>query len=102
MNTSPLISVCLPVYNGEEFLSAAIDSILKQTYRHLELLVVDDASTDSTPQILNEYLHSDARVRLIVNTHQKGLIGARTSAVQNARGEFIAAFRQILQHAGGG
>lgn len=90
MNTSPLISVCLPVYNGEEFLSAAIDSILKQTYRHLELLVVDDASTDSTPQILNEYLHSDARVRLIVNTHQKGLIGARTSAVQNARGEFIA------------
>ena len=45
----------MPVYNGEEFLSVAIDSILKQTYRHLELLVVDDASTDSTPQILNEY-----------------------------------------------
>lgn len=55
MNTQPFVSVIMPVYNGQDFVVAAIDSILAQTYTHFELIIIDDASTDTTPEILRNY-----------------------------------------------
>ena len=57
MNTPshPLVSVVIPVYNGERFLQESLDSLLNQSYPNVELIVIDDASTDDTPQILDTY-----------------------------------------------
>jgi glycosyltransferase involved in cell wall biosynthesis len=59
----PLVSIGLPVFNGERFLAQAIESLLNQTYRHTELIISDNASTDATPDICKRYAAADARVR---------------------------------------
>lgn len=68
MRKSPLISVVLPVYNGEKYLKKSINSILKQSYRNFELIVVNDCSTDSTLEILKEFADRDNRIKIINNT----------------------------------
>lgn len=64
---SDLISIVLPVYNGERFLRASIDSVIAQTYQNWELLVVDDCSTDSTAEIVHEYVQQDSRIKYFKN-----------------------------------
>ena len=64
---SDLISIVLPVYNGERFLRASIDSVVAQTYQNWELLVVDDCSTDSTADIVREYVQKDSRIKYFKN-----------------------------------
>lgn len=83
-----LTSIVLPVYNGEAYLRAAIDSVLAQTRAEFELIVVDDGSTDNTPQILAEYDSRDPRVRVIRQTNQK-LPAALNAGFREARGEFL-------------
>lgn len=63
-----MISIVLPVYNGEKFLSESIDSILSQTYRDIELIIVNDCSTDNSLKIIEEYMKKDPRIKLINNT----------------------------------
>ena len=68
MNDSmPLISIIMPVYNGERFLSEAIESIIAQTYENWELLAVDDGSTDNSLQIIEAYAEKDGRIKLLKN-----------------------------------
>ena len=62
-----LISIVLPVYNGERFLRASIDSVIAQTYQNWELLVVDDCSTDATAAIVREYVQQDSRIKYFKN-----------------------------------
>lgn len=62
-----LISIVLPVYNGERFLRKSIDSVLSQTYKNWELLIIDDCSTDNTESIVREYVQSDMRIRYYKN-----------------------------------
>src|SRR6267154_2171523 len=62
MNPDPLVSVILPVYNGAEFVGFALDSALSQTYRHLEIIAIDDGSTDGTLAVLDLYAVRDSRV----------------------------------------
>ena len=57
-----LISIVLPVYNGEKYLRESIDSVLNQTYRNWELIIVDDCSTDSSAKIAKEYTNKDKRI----------------------------------------
>ncbi len=85
----PRITVAIPVYNMEETVEKAVRSVMEQTYRDFELVVVDDGSTDSTPAILDSLAAEDGRVRVI---HQKnqGRAGARSTGVKNARGEYLA------------
>ena len=64
-----LISVVLPVYNGELFLKESIESVINQTYQNWELIVVDDCSSDKTPEIVKEYVNRDRRIKYFRNEH---------------------------------
>ena len=90
MNTekSPLISVIVPVYKVEKYLPACLDSLLAQTYRNFELIVVNDGSPDSCWQIMQRYAAQDARVR-IFNKENGGVSSARNFGLDVARGEYI-------------
>ena len=85
---SPRVTVLMAVYNGERFLRPAIESILNQTFTDFELLIVDDASTDSTPAIIRSY--QDPRIRVIRNERNSGAGYSRNVGLRNARGEYIA------------
>ena len=89
LNHDPLVSVILPVYNGAEFVGLALESALSQTYRHLELIVVDDGSTDGTRAILDLYAERDARVRILGQANG-GVARARNRGIAEARGDFVA------------
>lgn len=81
-------SIIIPVYNVERYLHQCVDSILGQTYREFEVILVDDGSSDGCPEICDEYVKLDSRVKVI---HQKnaGLACARNVGIQAARGEYI-------------
>lgn len=83
------VSVTMPVHNGERFVGQAIESILRQTYRELELVVVDDGSTDATPEILAGYAASDDRI--VVHTQENaGYVAALNTAAAIGHGELLA------------
>ena len=66
-DNSPIVSVVMAVYNGERFLAEAVESILNQTFTDFEFIIINDGSTDSTPQILSGYAARDDRIILIHN-----------------------------------
>lgn len=86
----PKISVVLPTYNRAEFLPRAIQSILNQTYKDFELIIVDDASTDESVQIIEEFMEKDSRIKLIKNTKNLGVAESRNIGNNAAQGEYIA------------
>lgn len=71
MEKDPKVTVLMPVYNGERYLHEAIDSIFAQTFTDFEFLIIDDASTDSTPEIPRSY--NDPRIRIVTNEENLGL-----------------------------
>ena len=85
----PAISVIVPIYNGEQFIHKCIDSVLSQTFSDLELIIVDDGSTDHCPQICDEYAEKDSRVIVIHGTN-KGVSIARNIGLVAASGEYVA------------
>ena len=84
-----IVSVIMPAFNSEVYISEAIQSVVQQTYPHLELIVVDDGSTDKTREIVDGYMRGDSRIRYI---HQKnsGPAAARNRGIQAARGKYVA------------
>lgn len=82
------ISVIVPVYNVEKYLSKCINSILDQTHKNLEIILIDDGSTDNSGKLCDEYYNKDKRIKVI---HQKngGLSVARNSGLEIATGEYI-------------
>lgn len=84
----PLITVVVPIYNVEKYLKECVDSILTQTYRNLEIILVDDGSPDQCGALCDEYGRKDERVK-VIHQENKGLSGARNSATDIARGEYI-------------
>lgn len=84
----PLVSVLMPVYNGVQYIVAAVDSVLAQTYTHWELIIADDGSTDGTLALLQGY--SDPRIRIIQHAANKGLVDTRNELVDAAQGVYIA------------
>lgn len=85
----PIISVIMTVYNGEQFLEQSIESILDQTHRDFEIVIVDDGSKDHTAQMLAKEAKKDARIRVILS-HRLGRAKALNLALQSARGSYIA------------
>jgi glycosyltransferase involved in cell wall biosynthesis len=90
----PLVSVCLPVYNGEEFLGEAIESVLNQSFTDLELLIGDDASSDHSEEIARKYATKDKRIVYWKNAENKGLFGNYNECMQRATGTYIKPFAQ--------
>lgn len=82
------ISVIIPVFNVENYLRQCVDSVLRQTYKNLEIILVDDGSPDRSPQICDEYAKKDKRIKVI---HKKngGLASARNAGIDIAGGDFI-------------
>ena len=83
-----LISIIMPAYNAAATLAACMDSILAQTYREIELIIVNDGSTDATASVLHAYSLKDTRVRA-VHTENRGVSAARNTALTCARGDYI-------------
>ena len=84
------ISVCMAAYNAAPFLSAAITSVLSQSFRDFELLIVDDGSRDGTPEIVRQFARSDPRVKLLQNDENRGLVYSRNRILQSATAPFVA------------
>ena len=82
------VSVVVPVYNQEKYLERCLDSILAQTLKEIEIILVDDGSTDATPQILNRYQQQDERITVL---HQQNLYAgvARNNGLKSAQGEYV-------------
>ena len=87
-NEQPLVSVILPSYNRADRILVAVDSVLNQTYDNLELIIVDDASEDETPEVIKSL--DDDRVKFIVHETNKGASAARNTALKEAKGKYVA------------
>ena len=84
-----LISVIIPVYNVEKYLEKCIKSVINQTYKNLEIILVNDGSTDSSGEICNKFLKLDSRI-ILLNKVNEGLSAARNFGIQNSNGEYIS------------
>lgn len=80
MNKEPLINIIVPVYNTEKYIRKCLDSIVNQTYRNLEIILVDDGSTDSSGDICDEYAQIDARIK-VIHKENGGLSSARNAGL---------------------
>ena len=87
-NKLSLITVVVPIYKVEQYLDDCVQSILNQTYRNLEIILVDDGSPDRCGEMCDEYAKKDARIQ-VIHQKNKGLSGARNSAIDVAKGEYI-------------
>lgn len=89
MDTHPLISVIVPVYNVERYIERCIDSIISQTYDNLDIILVDDGSTDSSLKICQQYQEKNPRIR-VLHKQNGGQASARNMGLETARGDLIA------------
>lgn len=83
------VTIALSAYNVLDYVMASLDCILAQTFKDFELICIDDASTDGTWEILQEYAQRDSRVRLLRQDHNQGLSVSRNLAIQEAKGEYL-------------
>ena len=89
VETAPAFTVVVPLYNAQAYIARTLDSVLAQSFRDFEVVVVDDASTDTGPAIVAGTIARDARVRM-VRQENRGLAGARNTGIREARGRYIA------------
>lgn len=89
-NSPPLVSIIMTTYNGQQFLSEQLDSILRQTMPDFELIVADDCSGDATLAILNDYAAKDMRIKVFANPSNLGIAGNLENAFTKAAGDLIA------------
>lgn len=83
-----LISVIIPVYNVEPYVKRCIDTVLNQTYKNIEIIIVDDGSTDNSGKICDEYKNKDNRV-IVIHKENGGLSDARNTGIENCKGKYI-------------
>ena len=87
--STPKISVIVPVYNVENYLPYCIESIIKQTYKNIEIILINDGSTDNSLQLCNKYKKHDRRIK-VIDQKNKGLSGARNSGINVATGDYFS------------
>lgn len=86
----PLVSFIIPCYNAEKYLEEALDSVISQTYKNLEIILIDDCSTDSTLSICHKYKNNDSRIILLINYENLGITKSLNLAIDVASGDYIA------------
>ena len=84
------MSIITPLYNGEEFIRDAVESVLAQTYENWELLVIDDGSSDNGYNIVKEYSDNDKRIKLLKNEKNSGVTKTRNKGIEASDGRYIA------------
>ncbi|WP_420317645.1 glycosyltransferase family 2 protein [Ekhidna sp.] len=84
-----LVSICIPTYNGENHLKASIKSAINQTHANIEILIVDDQSTDLTVSIIHDFMERDNRIRLVENEKNLGLVGNWNKCISFAKGNWV-------------
>ncbi len=89
MYHKPKVSIIIPCYNSENYLQKAVDSTLNQSLEELEIILIDDSSTDKTPVLLQQYKMQDNRVEVITHSENTGLGPARNSGIKIAAGEYL-------------
>lgn len=90
MPSAPLVSIITPARNAANTIAASIDSVVAQSLQDWELLVIDDASSDNTAEIVGRYANDDSRIRLIRQSRQGGVAAARNVGLAEVRGRFVA------------
>ena len=90
-NQKKLVSIIVPAYNVAQYIRQSLSSILLQTYRELEIIIVNDGSTDNTGEILTEYEKKDPRI-IVITQQNKGLAAARNTGLKQAKGEYLCIF----------
>ena len=90
MESQPLVSVIMPCYNMESYVADSIASVQQQTYPHWELLIVDDASTDKTVEIVKTLAGQDEKIRFVVKPQHSGIADTRNQCIEMAQGRFLA------------
>lgn len=85
-----LVSIVLPVYNGERFLAESIDSVIAQTYQNWELIIIDDCSSDSSPEIAKRYAEHDSRIRYYRNEHNLKLPKSLNRGFSLSKGDYLS------------
>lgn len=86
---NPCVSVCIPVWNGEDYVAMAIESVLQQSYINYEIIIVDNASTDETVKIVEAYMQLYPQIRLQINKENIGLVSNFNACLQLAQGKYI-------------
>jgi glycosyltransferase involved in cell wall biosynthesis len=89
MKNSLLISIVLPTYNGAKYLRKSIESCIQQTYQNIELIIVNDCSTDETATIIQEYMCKDKRIKVISNNENRKLPGSLNIGFNRAKGDLF-------------
>ena len=84
----PRISIVVPVYNVEEYLEECIESIIKQSYPNIQIILVDDGSTDSSGLICDKYAQNDSRIE-VIHQNNAGLVEARKAGLKRTIGEYV-------------
>ncbi len=84
-----LVSIVMPSYNSEKYISESIESVINQTYKNWELLIVDDCSTDKSVLIIKKIMKCDARIKLIENNKNKGAAHTRNNGIRSSKGRYI-------------
>jgi len=87
--SNPLVSICIPTYNGEKHIEQCLVSATNQTYKNIEIIIIDDASTDNTWNIINQYAVTDKRIKLYRNDNNIGLVGNFNKCLEIAGGQWI-------------
>lgn len=90
MNSNKLISVIIPSYNSGKYLEKALKSVIKQSYKNLEIIIINDGSTDNTEEIVKNWQKKDKRIRYLEHKKNLGLSAARNNAIKIAKGEYFA------------
>ncbi len=87
---TPLVSVIMPCYNAERFISESIESVIAQSYQNWELVVTDDCSSDRTPEFVMAYCKKDSRINFAIAEQHSGIAGTRNLCLKRAKGRFVA------------
>ena len=90
MKQNPKVTVLMPAYNAEIYIAIAIESILHQTFKNFEFIIVNDCSTDSTLKIIQQYAKKDKRIKVISNKENQKIANTLNNGLKDARGEYVA------------
>lgn len=85
----PKVSIIIPIFNVEDYLVECLDSVINQTFRNMEIICIDDVSTDNSLNILREYALKDSRIIILQNEHNGGLSYTRNVGLEKASGDYV-------------